>query len=215
MEVYPGIVLDSGLDPKRRAWYRRAFEHPGKIVFTTPYLDAGGAGYVVTMSHTVYEGRSAALHSNNDPVLAVLSMDITLGYFSRLLRNMFPFCNESTVKCFLMDDKGYLIFHPSMLKPNGKIDQQHLTHKELLVANDILNHDLFVKKKVCANYLDGTIQRYYQFNTSLEDVLTNIVHGEHCVKYQVAAVPNTNAFLGVVNVTCDVLRAFCPCSTVS
>lgn len=216
MEIYPGIVLDSELDPKRRAWYGKALEYPGKIVLTSPYLDAGGAGYVVTLSHTVYEGRSAALHSNNDPVVAVVSMDITLGYFSRMLRDMFSFCNESTVKCFLMDDKGYLVFHPSMLDPTSKIEQQHLTHKELLVANDILNHELFVKKKSCASYLDGTAQRYYQFNTSLEEVLTNIVHGEHCIKYQVAAVPGTNVFLGVVNATCNLHRSFsfCPCSTV-
>ncbi|XP_051174131.1 VWFA and cache domain-containing protein 1 [Leptopilina boulardi] len=215
MEIYPGIVLDSELDPKRRAWYGKALEYPGKIVLTSPYLDAGGSGYVITLSHTVYEGRSAALHSNNDPVIAVVSMDITLGYFSRILRDMFSFCNDSTVKCFLMDDKGYLVFHPSMLDPTSKIEQQHLTHKELLVANDILNHEFFVRKKSCASYLDGTVQRYYQFNTSLEEVLTNIVHGEHCIKYQVAAVPGTNVFLGVVNATCNLHRSFsfCPCST--
>ncbi|XP_012277119.1 VWFA and cache domain-containing protein 1 [Orussus abietinus] len=215
LEMYPGMVLDSGLDPKRRAWYGKAMEHPGKIVLTTPYLDAGGAGYVVTLSHTVYEGRSVALHSSTDPLLAVMSMDITMGYISRLLSEMFPFCNEARVKCFLMDDKGYLIFHPSLLDPSSKVEQQHLTHKEVLVANDILNHELFVKKKLCASYLDGTTQRYYEFNTSLEEVLTNIVHGEHCVRYQIAAVPGTNVFLGVVNVTtpCNLRSAFCPCST--
>ncbi|XP_066587583.1 VWFA and cache domain-containing protein 1 isoform X2 [Prorops nasuta] len=213
LEIFPGMVLDSGLDPKRRAWYGAALEHHGKIVLTPPYLDAGGSGYIVTLSHTVYEGRSAALHSNKDPVMAVVAMDITMGYISRLLLETYPFCNDSTVKCFLMDDKGYLVSHPSLLQATGKVEHQHLTHKELLVANDILNHEFFVKKKICANYLDGTVQRYYQFNTSLEEVLTNIVHGEHCVKYQVAAVPGTNIFLGVVNVTCNLIRAFCPCST--
>lgn len=62
--------------------------------------------------------------------------------------------------------------------------------------------------------MDGTSQRYYQFNTSLDEVLTNIVHGEHCVMYQLAAVPGTNVFLGVVNITCNSLNAFCPCSQV-
>ncbi|CAK9828434.1 VWFA and cache domain-containing protein 1 [Anthophora retusa] len=210
LEIYPGIMLDSSFDPKRRIWYGKALEHPGKLVFTPPYLGAGGSGYVVTLSHLVY--RSLESTTINDAI-AVVSMDVALGFISRLLKEMFPFCNNSTVKCFLMDDKGYLISHPALLEPMGKIEQQHLTHKELLVTNDILNHKLFVKKKACANYLDGTVQRYYQFNTSLDEVLTNIVHGEHCVKYQVAAVPGTNVFLGVVNVTCSLLRAFCPCST--
>lgn len=210
LEIYPGIMLDSGFDPKRRMWYGRALEHSGKLVFTPPYLGAGGSGYVVTLSHTVHRNLES---TTKDDAIAVVSMDVALGFISRLLKEMFPFCNTSTVKCFLMDDKGYLVSHPALLEPMGKIEQQHLTHKELLVANDILNHELFVKKKACINYLDGTVQRYYQFNTSLDEVLTNIVHGEHCVKYQVAAVPGTNVFLGVVNVTCNLLRAFCPCST--
>lgn len=212
LEVYPGIMFDSGFDPKRRTWYGKALEHPGKLIFTPPYLGAGGSGYIVTLSHTVHHNSKS---KKRDDAIAVLSMDVTTGFVSRLLKEMFPFCNNSTVKCFLMDDKGYLVSHPAFLEPTGKMEQQHLTHKELLVANDILNHELFVKKKACANYLDGTVQRYYQFNTSLNEVLTNIVHGEHCVKYQVAAVPGTNVFLGVVNVTCNLLRAFCPCSTVS
>ncbi|XP_053982206.1 VWFA and cache domain-containing protein 1 [Hylaeus volcanicus] len=210
LEIYPGIMLDSGFDPKRRIWYRNALEHPGKLIFTPPYLGAGGSGYVVTLSHTVHRNSQS---TTRDDAIAVLSMDMTMGFISRLLKELFPFCNDSTVKCFLMDDKGYLVSHPALLETVGKIEQQHLTNKELLVANDILNHELFVKKKACANYLDGTVQRYYQFNTSLDEVLTNIVHGEHCVKYQVASVPGTNVFLGVVNVTCNLLRAFCPCST--
>ncbi|XP_071872449.1 VWFA and cache domain-containing protein 1 [Bombus fervidus] len=210
LEIYPGIMLDSGFDPKRRMWYGKALEHSGKLVFTPPYLGVGSSGYVVTLSHTVHRNSES---TTKDDAIAVVSMDVALGFISRLLKEMFPFCNNSTVKCFLMDDKGYLVSHPALLEPTGKIEQQHLTHKELLVANDILNHELFVKKKACANYLDGTVQRYYQFNTSLDEVLTNIVHGEHCVKYQVAAVPGTNVFLGVVNVTCNLLRAFCPCST--
>lgn len=41
-----------------------------------------------------------------------------------------------------MDDKGYLIVHPSLIDPKGKgpAEEQHITHKESLLANDILNH---------------------------------------------------------------------------
>ncbi|KAG5317114.1 CAHD1 protein, partial [Acromyrmex heyeri] len=213
LEIFPGMVLDSGFDPKRRMWYGKVLEQLDKIILTPPYLDAGGSGYVVTLSQTVKY--SVRINGSTDYVIAVLSMDVTMGYIMRLLLEMFPFCHDATVKCFLMDDKGYLVSHPKLLEATGKIEQQHLTHKELLVANDILNHGMFVKKKSCASYLDGTVQRYYQFNTSLDEVLTNMAHGEHCVRYQVAAVPGTNIFLGVVNMTtqCNLLRAFCPCST--
>ncbi|XP_034936002.1 VWFA and cache domain-containing protein 1 [Chelonus insularis] len=212
VEVYPGMALDSSLDPRKRAWYGKAIDYPGKIVLSGPYLDAGGAGYIISLSQTIFKGLNLTSHSPEDPVVAVASLDTTIGYVARLLRDMLPFCNESMIRCFLMDDKGYLIFHPSFLEPAGKLEAQHLTHKEHLVAVDILNHEFFVKKKVCANHLDGTVQRYYQFNTSLSEVLTNIIHGENCVKYQIAAVPNTNLFFGVVNETCA-SSAFCPCST--
>jgi len=33
----------------------RAMEYPGQIVLTAPYLDVGGAGYIITVSHTIYE----------------------------------------------------------------------------------------------------------------------------------------------------------------
>ncbi|XP_011314621.1 VWFA and cache domain-containing protein 1 [Fopius arisanus] len=214
VEVYPGTSLESGFDPKRRVWYTKALEHPGKIVLSGPYLDAAGAGYVLTLSQTIFEGRRAALHTQGDPVVAIASMDITMGYMAKVIKDMLEFCNESTIKCFLMDDRGYLVSHPALFEPGTPklLQQQHLTRQELLVSTDILNHEMSVKKKVCVNHLDGTVQRYYQFNTSLDHVLTNIIHGEHCVKYQMAAIPGTNLFFGVVNETCA-LEAFCPCST--
>jgi hypothetical protein len=55
--------------------------------------------------------------------------------------------------------------------------------------------------------------RYYQFNTSLTDILTNVVHGERS-KYQVTLVPGTNLFIGLVNTSFDSGASFCPCSTI-
>lgn len=41
--------------------YLHAVANPGLITFTGPYLDVGGAGYVVTISHTVHSSRWGAL----------------------------------------------------------------------------------------------------------------------------------------------------------
>ena len=54
----------------------------------------------------MHEGRSVGLHSSSDPVVAVMAMDVTIGYLSRMLTDLFPLCGETNVKCFLMDDKG-------------------------------------------------------------------------------------------------------------
>lgn len=110
--LYPGVLLDSDLDPKRRSWYVTALQNPGRIVLSPPYLDAGGAGFVVSLSQVVHEGRFVGLHSNSDPVVAVMSMDVTLGYIQKMLHELFPLCGEGNVKCFLMDDKGtYFLFY--------------------------------------------------------------------------------------------------------
>lgn len=214
MQMFPGSILDVELEPTRRSWFVRAVEHPGKIVLTSPYLDAGGAGYIVTISHTIYEKSPTGEHTNT---VAVMAMDVTFGYIHKMLLEIVPYCSvHETVKCFIIDDKGYLIYHPNLIESNGKgpIEQQHIIHKESLVANDLLNHKGFVKKILCNNYADGTIQRYYKFNTSISSVLSNVVHGEHCVKYYITAIPETNAFIGIVNLTCNDVATFCPCSTV-
>lgn len=215
-QTYPGSLVDKTYDPTRRDWFIRALEYPGRVVLTAPYLDIGGAGYVVTLSHTIFEGKPAAMHSSTDFVEAVMGMDFTLGYLYKILVDIMPMCEQDKITCFILDDKGYLIAHPDLIEPTGRgpVEQQHITHKEPLVANDILNHRDFVQKKVCNNFNDRTIQRYYQFNTSLEGVLTNLVHGEQCAKYQISAIQGTNVFLGIVNQSCDPITAFCPCSMI-
>lgn len=212
---FPSSPTEDTFDPTRRHWYSRAMEFPGRVVLTAPYLDVGGSGYIVTLSHTIHEGRPAGGHSGADAVVAVVGIDFSMGFLYKLLLDTMPFCEEKNIKCFLMDDKGYLIAHPSLTETSGRqpLEQQHITHKESLLAHDILSHRGFVTKRVCNNFSDRTMQRFYQFNTSVSGILTNLVHGEHCVQYQVIALSGTNVFLGVVNQTCDVTTAFCPCST--
>lgn len=200
LQMFPGGVIFPGLEPTKRTWFLRASEYKHRTILTPPYLDAGGAGYIVTLAY-------ATSH-------IVVAMDVTYGYIFKLLLEQMPFCAEKkNIKCFMIDDRGYLIYHPNLIDPNGHgpIEQQHIIHKESLVANDILNHKHFVKKILCNNYADDTIQRYYRLNMSLEGVLMNSVQ---CVKYQISAVKGTNVFVGVVNASCEVITTFCPCSII-
>ncbi|CAH0407090.1 unnamed protein product [Chilo suppressalis] len=202
--MFPGTVLEYDYEPVRRPWYTYALENPGKIILTPPNLDVGGAGYVVSISY--------AVRGPFYPTM-VVSMDVTMGFLYKLLIDSLPLCAMSYIKCFIMNNRGYLVSHPGLMDPNssGPIEQQHITHKESMIANDMLNHKGFVTKQLCNNIYDKTIQRYYEFNTSLPNVLSNVVSGDHCVHYYIAAIPGTNAFVGLVNVSCSV-GAFCPCS---
>lgn len=205
--MFPGSILESDYEPNRKSWFSKALLNPGKIILTPPYLDVGGAGYIVTIS---YAPRDPSTDSK--PVL-VVSMDITMGFLYKMLADSLLMCATSHIKCFIMDEQGYLLSHPSLFdrKGTGPIEQQHITHKEPFIANDMLNHKGFVQKKLCKNFVDGTLQRYYNFNTSISGPLTNFVYGEHCSRYHITAIHGTNAFLGIVNSSCN-MGAFCPCS---
>ncbi|XP_013179332.1 PREDICTED: VWFA and cache domain-containing protein CG16868 [Papilio xuthus] len=204
--MYPGTVLEYDYEPVRRPWFTFAMENPGKIILTPPNLDVGGAGYVVTISY--------AIKSLVYPTM-VVSMDVTMGFLYKLLIESLPLCAMSYVKCLIMNNRGYLVSHPGLMDPNssGPIEQQHITHKESMIAIDLLNHKGFVTKRLCNNFFDKTIQRFYEFNTSLPHVLSNVVPGDHCIHYYIATIPGTNAFIGLVNASCNV-GAFCPCSMV-
>ncbi|KAM4575122.1 VWFA and cache domain-containing protein 1 [Fundulus diaphanus] len=215
LRIYPGSLMDKAFDPTRRQWYQHAVANPGLITFTGPYLDVGGAGYVVTISHTIHASSSQMAPGY---AVAVMGIDFTLRYFYKVLLDLLPICNQDRghkLRCFIMEDRGYLVAHPTLIDPKGHApaEQQHITHKEPLVANDILNHPNFVKKNLCNSFSDRTVQRFYKFNTSIVGDLTNLVHGSHCSKYRLTRIPGTNAFAGIVNETCDSL-AFCACSTV-
>lgn len=203
MQTFPGGVLAPGFEPTKRSWYLRAVEHRFKTILTPPYLDAGGAGYIVTVAYAT------------DHV--VVAMDVTFGYVFKLILEHMPFCSEKKIKCFMMDDSGYLIYHPNLIDPNGHgpIEQQHIIHKEPQVANDILYHGHFIKKNLCNNFADATIQRYYKLNTSIDEVVINAVHGEHNAKYQVSPVEGTNIFIGFVNLSEESVTTFCPCSMIN
>ncbi|XP_075165779.1 VWFA and cache domain-containing protein CG16868 [Haematobia irritans] len=218
LQVYPGCLLSNSFDPSQRTWYRKAIQNPGKIVTTEPYLDAAGAGYIITIAHTIFEGKSNALHSiERDQPVAIVAMDVPYSYLYRMILETTPLCQMHNIKCLLFENEGYLVAHPSMMEAKTAIRNQrrpheHLTHKESYLANDILNHKTLVRKLACANYQNRTLQRYYTFNTSLTEILTNVVHGER-TKYAIALIKGSNIFAAVLNSTCDG-GAFCPCSTI-
>ena len=210
LQVFPGCVLDVNFEATRRPWFIKAMESKENIAITEPYFDAGGAGWVVSVSYTIFETKQ----SKKQPV-AVVSLDFTRGYFYKMLLNEFPDCGLDNIKCFMMNDKGFLIAHPNVLEPTSDNHRQpeHITHKESHVANDILMQRKFVKKIACNDYLNGTSQRYYQFNTSITEVITNYANVEK-TKYQITKIQNTNLFVGIINSTSETGGAFCPCSTI-
>ncbi|TRY54000.1 hypothetical protein DNTS_015557 [Danionella cerebrum] len=134
LRIYPGSLMDKAFDPTRRQWYLHAVANPGLITFTGPYLDVGGAGYVVTISHTIHAPSSQMASGYT---VAVMGIDFTLRYFYKVLLDLLPICNQDKgnkirpLRCFIMEDRGYLVAHPTLIDPKGHApaEQQHITHK--------------------------------------------------------------------------------------
>ena len=61
----------------------------------------------------------------------MMGIDVTLGYFYKMLLDNIVVCREPGVRCFLLNDDGYLIAHPSLVEPNGRgpVEELHITHK--------------------------------------------------------------------------------------
>ena len=90
---------------------------PDILSYIRPVSETLVLPHQVTLSHTIYEGRAASLHSSTDPVVAVMGLDFTLRYFYKELRELFPsVCKRaSSIRCFVLDDSGYLIAHQGLL----------------------------------------------------------------------------------------------------
>ncbi|KFD55148.1 hypothetical protein M513_04066, partial [Trichuris suis] len=212
MLTFPAMLTHQQYDPVQRDWFQRAVQHPSKVVITGPNIDPSGFGHVVSLSHTIYEGKAAAMHHVNDLVVAVLAIDVPVTFLYKMLYKHVTICREQDINCFLFDDRGYIVAYDNMQLQGDVIKRPeglHITHKEPLIASEILQKSDFVRKVVCMRFSDRTVQRMYVFNTSYEDVIRN---NDGCLRYQIAVVRQTNVFLAVVNRSCHRQSAFCPCS---
>ena len=54
--TYPGHRSNRLYNPVSRSWYRRALNAQTKTTLSSPYLDAAGAGKIITVSQAVFEG---------------------------------------------------------------------------------------------------------------------------------------------------------------
>ena len=86
----------------------------GYTTVTHPYLDPLGAGFVVSISHTVTREMLDPSLSNDHKIFAVVGGDLTISSLgASLSREMGDGCvYKKELRCFLMDTRGYIIYHP-------------------------------------------------------------------------------------------------------
>jgi len=195
----PGSVEDKGYDPRQRPWYYTALAHTGLLTLTTPYMDSGGAGVVITAGRALYRGEPSHIHHTNDEVLGVMGADFPLTYFHRLLTEVYPKCKDTqTYSCFVMDSAGFLIMHEDFLLSSAAasdVEYVHITEKDKNVAEDLINKG-YLRKMGCRDLEEIQRQSFYEVSlpSGGVDALRN---GGRCLKYQLGQIIGTNAYIGL------------------
>ena len=208
---YPGTRFNSqDKDFTMEPWYLNAASQPGVLVVSAPSLDAGGAGYVVTMSQAIIQGNVSS--GTSQPVAGVVSVDLTLGYFFKIINDsvLGARCDQDGTRCFLMERGGYLVSQPAHFQ-----GARHITSAEPVVASALLALEEVMVKSECRRREDNTLQRLFTINLEQEEVLKS--SKDSCTKWELSRVPGSSLILGVVKEekrSCQASPAFCWCSTV-
>ncbi|VDO41074.1 unnamed protein product [Onchocerca flexuosa] len=246
MITYPATVIRDNYEPDLQLWYMRANEFPGRIVVTGPFLE-DNVGQVVTISTAVFEGKfmieflifrncqAGSMHNSKNQIFAVVAMDVTVGFFAKLLRTSINVCKESR-RCVLFDDLGNVIsrgietsFSNKKTRSYGRnvlwnaVERFHISYLEPQLATHLITKTNFVQKRQCMQWATRSVERFFRFNISYSDALTipcddtNSMPGMKLgsIRAEVIPVPQTNLFLALINESCNPqhpIQAFCPCS---
>lgn len=85
-------------DPRQRPWYKQAMQSPGQTVWTAPYIFAASRKPGITVSSTV--------QAPNQPISAVVAMDVRLDGLAGLLQNLQISPNG---RAFIADTQGHAV----------------------------------------------------------------------------------------------------------
>ncbi|EDO46979.1 predicted protein [Nematostella vectensis] len=185
--LFPGVILAKNYDPTKRTWYQGAIDNPGNNTLSTPYIDAFGAGLVITLSHTVTKGQGE--------VFGVMGADFTLRFFHRMLGDTYIKCKDPSFKCFIMDSSGFLAFHEDFLSPDitaATVEDVHITEKLKSVAQDMIDKGILVQNH-CRDLIKIGKQMFYEVH--LNESVTNVIGTSTCKMYEIHPIANSNLYL--------------------
>ncbi|CAG7819515.1 unnamed protein product [Allacma fusca] len=236
--TYPGTAITNGYVPLTSTWFRQATTGSRKISFTPPTLDFNSGVPYSTISQVITINVTVSDSPKSEEVpIAVVGADLNVGFFQKILEDAMPECrtvssskidhgNETipivSVRCFILDESGYVIYHSQLAKSLKAMTNVHVTQLEPLYVIDMLqysqqNNGMPMQKQMChklseASATQGSLQRVYLLNV-IEDGFVKSKPGEQCSKHKIVPVPETNLFVVMIYDSCS-STAFCPCSTV-
>eukprot|EP00761_Pharyngomonas_kirbyi_P007059 gb/GECH01007068.1/.p1 GENE.gb/GECH01007068.1/~~gb/GECH01007068.1/.p1 ORF type:complete len:1244 (+),score=261.99 gb/GECH01007068.1/:1-3732(+) len=138
--IYPGTPNNKTFEPAERVWYERSLANKDKFTISTPYLDANGAGIIITASRAIpelshhdpgpgcsgepgcpceegSECNSGVCHPlnntcSNGNVQSVVGVDFKYNQFDKEFYKLTGCGDIQNVRCYLMDQHGLLAWAP-------------------------------------------------------------------------------------------------------
>lgn len=99
MEIYPATQFPADYDPRQRPWYKEAVEKTGETIWTAPYIDSADGSLTLSAAKAIY---------NNDVLVGVLSVDISLADLNEVISNV---SIGETGYAFVLGPEGNVLFH--------------------------------------------------------------------------------------------------------
>jgi len=113
----------STYDPRKRGWYQRAAE-TGQIGWSDLYVDAAGAGLMITCSVPLYD--------EQDKLIGVVAADVTLKTVNEAIINT----QVGTLGyAFMIDKEGNIVARPELSAGDNRWDETFETDNYLLSDN--------------------------------------------------------------------------------
>ena len=100
-----GWTPPAGYDQTTREWFKNAINNPGKLAFSSPFIDADTGELIITISHTV--------NDTEGNVKGVVACDILLSKLTSLFENI---TISQNAKINMITDDGYYITNKDSLK---------------------------------------------------------------------------------------------------
>uniref|UniRef100_A0A7S3GFG5 VWFA domain-containing protein n=1 Tax=Palpitomonas bilix TaxID=652834 RepID=A0A7S3GFG5_9EUKA len=191
--LYPGTPISNEFyDPRARSWYLRGVaEDFGASALSTPYLDAFGAGAVLTLSSSIREGGQEAA-SGVYPI-GVAGFDFSVTQFASAIGSLSPDCSSSTVACYLVDRSGYIVSKESFASLSSNADENSYSY---LFFGDTSIEPAAFAELYCAGHIVVNTTRSYvaeatvtYYTLKLSSPLSMTIDGNGCTRGTLYASP--------------------------
>jgi hypothetical protein len=194
--MMPATLIPKRYEAAKRSWYMAALANRDSngdysTTISTPYLDANGAGEVITMSRAITRGGS----TNSDPVAGVVGVDFKLSYVKGLVDAALSsngITDLESVRAVLIDETGHVVYHRDFVDTIDAEEHTFLSAISREVTQEMID-DGHLTQSTCMDYASGTRKTAYSVDLVGGAITVSGTNG--CGDWALTRVGKSNIYL--------------------